>query len=269
MAVSLDLNVNSQQQPIKALAQGEKILTDFSNRIANNDLDMVAYHQLNPLMMMGDEEGCAIIFTARTQLSKTHKFDYNQLAQAYYEKCFPNLHPLFCYIQKHETIDNVLEHSRSLLRLSSVGEKQDTLLIPTFSPLGCVGVFTLNIEKAQVKLTSQIDTTGLMSQILMQAQACHVEICHAQAEQNAKAVKLTARERQILHWVVKGKSNGVIAEILGLSLHTVTGYLRTIYLKTKTNDRTSAAIFAIQQGILHVKPVQAVSNNVTRLRIAV
>jgi len=55
MAVSLDLNVNSQQQPIKALAQGEKILTDFSNRIANNDLDMVAYHQLNPLMMMGDE----------------------------------------------------------------------------------------------------------------------------------------------------------------------------------------------------------------------
>lgn len=243
----------------------EDILSQFSNRIAEHALDAVAYHQLTPLMMM-DEEDCGISFAAGTSSSTQTDYDHSQLAVAFYKRCFPNLHPLLCSLSVHEDIEQALDQSTPLTLLSTLDTEQDTLLIPTFSPLNCVGIFTLSINRFFEKSPSQLEASSLVGQVLMQAQACHVDICKAQTEENTDAVKLTDRERQILHWVARGKSNGVIAEILGISLHTVTGYLRNIYLKTQTNDRTSAAIFAIQQGLLHM---QTASNNDAALNVAV
>jgi DNA-binding CsgD family transcriptional regulator len=243
----------------------ENILGRFSIRIAENGLSALSYHQLTPLMMM-DETDCGISFAAGTNATPENELDYSELAVAYYKKCFPNLHPLLCTVKGQKNIERALSQSTPLTLTSKLDEKQDTLLIPTFSPLNCVGIFTLNIEHAQAQLKSPAQAPGLLGQVLMQAQACHVEICRAQAEENADAVKLTDREREILHWVARGKSNGVIAQILGISLHTVTGYLRNIYLKTETNDRTSAAIFAIQQGLLHM---QTASNHDAAFDIAV
>ena len=263
--MSLRKNRNSRQQRIEAVAQSENILTQFSNRIIEYGVDALSYHQFTPLTMM-DEEDYAVRFAATLQSSDTSTLDYEKLTLSYYRKCFPNLQALFCSLTKHESVEDILDHSTSLTRLPKGEVKHDTLLIPTFSALNCVGIFTLNIEKAHTTLASEIDRAGLIGQLLMQTQACHIDVCQTQTEQYAQLVRLSERERQILRWVAKGKSNGVIAEILGISTHTVTGYLRNIYLKTQTNDRTSAAIFAIQQGILHMRQMP---KNETKLKIAV
>ena len=55
---------------------------------------------------------------------------------------------------------------------------------------------------------------------------------------------LTLREREVLHWLARGKSNGEIAAILGISSATVGKHLEHIYPKLGVENRTAAAAIA-------------------------
>lgn len=61
---------------------------------------------------------------------------------------------------------------------------------------------------------------------------------------------LSPREREVLCWVSRGKSNSVIADILGISQHTVDTHIRRIFRKLGTTDRTTASIRAMETGQL-------------------
>ncbi len=61
---------------------------------------------------------------------------------------------------------------------------------------------------------------------------------------------LTKRQREILTWVAAGKSNSVIADILGISHHTVDTHLRRAFERLGTTDRTVAAIRSVQAGYI-------------------
>ncbi|RZV42686.1 MAG: DNA-binding response regulator, partial [Acidimicrobiales bacterium] len=50
----------------------------------------------------------------------------------------------------------------------------------------------------------------------------------------------------------RGKSNSSIADIIGISPHTVNGYLRSVYLKTGVSDRTSAALVGVRTALIQV-----------------
>lgn len=62
--------------------------------------------------------------------------------------------------------------------------------------------------------------------------------------------RLTPREREVLGWIARGKSNSVIADILGVSPHTVDTLVRRIYAKLSVADRTTAAIRGIGAGLI-------------------
>ena len=55
------------------------------------------------------------------------------------------------------------------------------------------------------------------------------------------SLKLTAREAEVLYWVVKGKTNRDIGEILGSSPATVKKHLERVYVKLGVETRTAAA----------------------------
>jgi DNA-binding response OmpR family regulator/DNA-binding CsgD family transcriptional regulator len=61
------------------------------------------------------------------------------------------------------------------------------------------------------------------------------------------AFKLTAREAEVLYWVVKGKINRDIADILGASPATVKKHLERIFAKLGVETRTSAAGMAMNR----------------------
>ena len=61
---------------------------------------------------------------------------------------------------------------------------------------------------------------------------------------------LTRREVEILTWIARGKSNVDIAQILGISPHTVDTYCRRVMSKLDTSSRTTAAVRASQGGLL-------------------
>ncbi|MGJ7546588.1 response regulator transcription factor [Variovorax sp. LT1R16] len=60
-------------------------------------------------------------------------------------------------------------------------------------------------------------------------------------------LKLTAREAEVLYWVVKGKTNRDIAEIVGSSPATVKKHLERVYVKLGVETRTAAAGAAIKR----------------------
>ena len=59
--------------------------------------------------------------------------------------------------------------------------------------------------------------------------------------------KLTAREAEVLYWVVKGKINRDIGDILGSSPATVKKHLERIYAKLGVETRTAAAGMAMNR----------------------
>jgi DNA-binding NarL/FixJ family response regulator len=61
---------------------------------------------------------------------------------------------------------------------------------------------------------------------------------------------LTARERDILNAIVRGDSNREIAHKLGLSEKTVKNYVSEILSKLGVRDRTEAAVYALQMGLV-------------------
>ncbi|MGE0099929.1 MAG: response regulator [Hydrogenophaga sp.] len=63
----------------------------------------------------------------------------------------------------------------------------------------------------------------------------------------AGAFGLTAREAEVLYWVVKGKINRDIGDILGSSPATVKKHLERIYAKLGVETRTAAAAMAINR----------------------
>ena len=62
--------------------------------------------------------------------------------------------------------------------------------------------------------------------------------------------ELTDRELEVLHLIAAGHSNAVIAEQLVLSEKTVKGHVSNILSKLQMADRTQAAVFAWQRGLM-------------------
>lgn len=69
-------------------------------------------------------------------------------------------------------------------------------------------------------------------------------------EQEQLYSTLSNREKEILSLIVKGMSNKEIAKTLFISDKTVKNHLRNIFSKLHINDRTTAAVIAVRQGLI-------------------
>lgn len=62
-----------------------------------------------------------------------------------------------------------------------------------------------------------------------------------------RALGVTAREAEILSWVVQGKTNPEIGTILGIQLTTVKKHLESIYTKLGVETRTAAVTLVLEK----------------------
>ncbi len=72
---------------------------------------------------------------------------------------------------------------------------------------------------------------------------------HKEAEFNPHS-DLTNREMEILKLIADGSSNNEIAKQLVISMHTVKGHVSNILSKLHLADRTQAAVYAWQKGVV-------------------
>jgi NarL family two-component system response regulator LiaR len=69
-------------------------------------------------------------------------------------------------------------------------------------------------------------------------------------DQGGPLARLSARERDVLAALARGRSNREIARLLSLSEQTVKSYVSSILTKLDLQDRTQAAIFGLQHGVV-------------------
>lgn len=129
----------------------------------------------------------------------------------------------------------------------NVSQDINAVTFPVHGPGGRNGCFSLVYDETDdVKIEQKV-------RVLQWAcQNAHQLFCKLNLI-NAKSIpKLTDRETEILSWVARGKSNSVIAQILGISPHTVNTYMRRLFLKLGTSDRTSVSLIGISNGLIEI-----------------
>ncbi len=75
-------------------------------------------------------------------------------------------------------------------------------------------------------------------------------VAHRMADPNKGEQALTERELYVLRLVASGASNQEIAEKLSISINTVKSHLKNILEKLQLENRTQAATYALQRGLL-------------------
>ncbi len=104
----------------------------------------------------------------------------------------------------------------------------------------------LNIESGTRCLTFRLhqqigDSAGDWLIIMQEVSASSV------IESMALGFKLTPKEAEVLYWVVKGKTNRDIGDILGSSPMTVKKHLEHVFVKLGVETRTAAAGMAMRR----------------------
>lgn len=115
-----------------------------------------------------------------------------------------------------------------------------TLAVPGFGPLGLEAALVVRLAVLEC---AEPDWAG---QLCIAFQLAYAR--YRQLAPRAQDVALSEREREIIFWVTRGKSNSVIGSILGISSSTVDTYMRRIFRKLDVADRTSAAMRAVAIG---------------------
>ena len=153
------------------------------------------------------------------------------------------LHPQF-WFEIEQTLPGT-RFSQRLFALLRESGFEDGFTIPVFGPYGLAafvacgrlsGPFELSeIELHMLQLASQ----ELYSRTIMLRDSDAPAPPH-----------LSEREVEILQWLARGKSNAVIAAILGVSPHTVDTIMRRAFVKLQASNRIEAVLKALRLGLI-------------------
>ena len=81
----------------------------------------------------------------------------------------------------------------------------------------------------------------------------HDQLPTSKTAANHEFTPLSEREQQVLEMVAKGFMQAEIADILGVSINTISTYIKRIYKKLAVNSRTSAVHRANALGLINLK----------------
>lgn len=118
-----------------------------------------------------------------------------------------------------------------------------------------VPMYGVNGELAGVGLASSSGGVDINKDMLctIRALALQFHLAYTEKEidqETLKDVHLTEREKEVLLWAAEGKSDPVIAEIIGISYPTVRYHMNNIFRKLNAHERTFAVAKAISHGLI-------------------
>lgn len=143
---------------------------------------------------------------------------------------------------------------RHLMAEGSEAGLRDGAAIPIFGGIG---------EVAGVGLASSAGGVDINKKILHVIRAIttqfHFRYCEMEKErianisgaEAAKEIRISSREREVLHWTADGKSDSVIAGILGISQDAVKYHRKNVYRKLEVSERTMAVLKAMRLGLIN------------------
>lgn len=122
---------------------------------------------------------------------------------------------------------------------------------PLWGPHRFAGIGLASSEKKDT-FDGRLDLiTAYCNHFYIAFQRLHERQKKIPANEEVPNIYLTAKEKEILTWVHKGKSDNDIADILNISYSTVRFHLNKTYRKLHANHRILAAAKALSYGLIH------------------
>lgn len=144
---------------------------------------------------------------------------------------------------KARTLPNLTAAERGYLDSLDQFGMSDGLMFPVFGTGARTGVMGFGLHPD----LDSLDTRTLL-ELHNVIQTGYMNYCQLMIREVAPDQVLSAREREVLYWITRGKSNNAMATILDISASTVDTYIRRIFAKLGVSDRVGAAMAAVQQG---------------------
>jgi LuxR family transcriptional regulator, quorum-sensing system regulator CciR len=119
----------------------------------------------------------------------------------------------------------------------------DGLIVPTFGPGSRCGMAGLGLHPNVAALSG-----AEVLELQIVAQASYARYCDLVSSEFEQDAPLSEREKDVLLWMSRGKSNAAIGIILDISADTVDTYVRRIFRKFSVSDRVAAVMAAVQHG---------------------
>jgi LuxR family transcriptional regulator/LuxR family quorum-sensing system transcriptional regulator CciR len=222
----------------------EEMIEYTLNYFLASGVKMACYHHLPPI---GADDYQPFIQVAARGFSKRLQDAYNK------EKLY-NIDPVVRKASKTTEpfwwsevylAENMNEEERAFLELVREETPGDGMTIPVFGPNGRNGYVGICFDRYNIEL-SELQISRLQSA----AQIAHQRYCQFLNDRKKEDVDLSLRETEILSWIVRGKSNSVIADIIGISSNTVDTYLKRIYGKLGVSNRVTAALKGLSIGLV-------------------
>ncbi|MEZ5999166.1 autoinducer binding domain-containing protein [Hyphomonas sp.] len=141
-------------------------------------------------------------------------------------------------------LPNLTPEERHYLQRATAQNMGEGIGIPLFGPAGRNGYAALGFGQSERPPADEV------LELQAAAQMGHLAYCRLLLKDLPNGTNLSAREREILRWVARGRTNSQIAEVLDLSRNTVETYIRRCFEKLDVNDRVSAALRGIALGMV-------------------
>ncbi|MHA6334566.1 helix-turn-helix transcriptional regulator [Qipengyuania sp. CAU 1752] len=118
---------------------------------------------------------------------------------------------------------------------------------PIYGPRGSEAYFTFSLGRE----ITDIDAP-LVEELITFATTMHRRITNLAETRADDVPQFSKREKEVLVWIARGKSNLDISTILGVSNATVGTYVSRIFQKLGVNGRMAATIKGLQLGIFRL-----------------
>lgn len=185
--------------------------------------------------------------------------NYDDSWQKFYaEKNYVDIDPVFkCAISTYHPfrwgdLERELDLSKRQLTFLRQGEEaglNNGIGIPFSGPRSQIAGVALATSDRKGEHVKNMD---VLSAYCNQFYHSYKRIIRARKSAPPKVVTLSTREKEIMRWLMVGKSDDQIADILTISAHTVDYHLRNIFVKLGANNRVSAVVIAITYGLINL-----------------
>lgn len=182
----------------------------------------------------------------------------------YSEKNYKTIDPVlqFCFKTNHIFSWDQLVKSKRLARDEALlmHEAEEAKLSKGLA----VPVHGMNGELTAIGLASTDGIADINKDVMDKIRVLSIQFHMAYIEKEAKIsdadrndiltskqnIILSEREKEILLWMCEGKSDAIIAEIMGISYATVRYHTNNMFQKIGVNERTLAVVKAIKHGLI-------------------
>ena len=231
-------------EAMRLVESPKKIWNELAEFTRDVGIDALSYYHIAPpgSQDFSDKYFASVGFDQ--DAADEHRRNHTHFDNPFVSRANPLTRPLFW----GEVVDNLKLTDKQKENMDSFyhcKRHSNGLVLPVFGPKNRNGCVVYRFLDACEPFAREN-----VHRVSLAAHLAHVQFCHLRAKNAEESIHLTSREKEVLTWVARGKSNTVIADIVGISQHTVNGYLRRIYLKTRTTDRTSAALRAVADSLI-------------------